>query len=87
MDEEQKILHDAAIAALSKAFTEATGEMTIVTALGCLSNFFAASVVHLFELFGNLPNLQGKIVGKEVERRVQYLKALKNGTSKQKAKG
>lgn len=85
LSEEQKALQAQTVHKLSGVFAEVMFEMTMITALETLTNFFAGAVVHLFDATGKLGDLQGKVVGKEIERRIGYLKAQKNGRNKPKA--
>lgn len=84
MNEEQIVLRDKAVTAMSAAFSKVLPEMTILAALESLTNFFCSSVVHVFFVFGKLEVLEARVIGKEIERRIKYLKALKkNGSAKQ----
>lgn len=80
---EQKALQAQTIHKLSGVFAEVMLEMTMINALETLTNFFAAAVVHLFDTAGRLEYLQGKVVGKEIERRIGYAKAQRNGREKE----
>jgi len=76
MDEEQKKLHVAMVAELSGMFAQKVGDMTLGTAIEVATNFYVATMVHLFHSTGKLGELKGKVVGDEVSRRINELKRL-----------